>query len=81
MKEAAKIRDKRMTTLNIITKWKILCSCDPLNLVEFAFKASFKELETGNLGGPALMCVWSKTLSLTASCLSPLAGLEFRPGV
>ena len=29
--------------------------------------------------GPALMAMWSKVLSLTASCLSPLSGFESHP--
>ena len=30
--------------------------------------------------GPALMAVWSKAPPLTARCLSPLPGFEYRPG-
>ena len=33
-----------------------------------------------NIGGPALMAQWSKTLPLTATCLSPLSGFESHPG-
>ena len=29
---------------------------------------------------PLLMAVWSRALTLTASCLSPLSGFEYRPG-
>ena len=30
--------------------------------------------------GPALTAVWSKAPPLTARCLSPLPGFEYRPG-